>query len=246
VNTYVDPSFFGTGTYNDGNAKDERFWAAAELFKTTPYDKYLSYISENPLPKAGFGWADMGSYGLVSYLTNYYVDTDEEMYKTIKDRFINDANAIVSTWKADGYKVALDNYVWGSNKDLSDRTMILIIANQIAPNPDYHAAIMDQLDYLLGRNAMDISYITGFGEKAAKNPHHRQSVAKKQAVPGMLVGGPNGSIMSVQGDPVAQMVDEETPPAKCYADFDGSYATNEICIYWNSPFVYILGYLFKD
>jgi endoglucanase len=57
----------------------------------------------------------------------------------------------------------------------------------------------------------------------------------------MLVGGPNGDIMTVEGDPVSKLVDKNTPPAKCYGDLDGSYATNEICIYWNSPLVFMLG-----
>ena len=41
------------------------------------------------------------------------------------------------------------------------------------------------------------------------------------------------------------MVDENTPPAKRYADITGSYATNEICIYWNSPLAYVLGYVYQ-
>lgn len=243
ANAYIDPAFFGTGAYNDSNSKDERFWSAAELYRATGDEEYLSYIESNELPSAGFGWADMGSYGLIAYLNTESVDKESNKYKEIKDRFINDANAIVNTWKADGYKVALDNYVWGSNKDLADRVMILIIADKLAADDNYKAAAMDQLHYFLGRNANAISYVTGFGDKAAKNPHHRQSVVLNQAVPGMLVGGPNADIMNIAGDPVAEMVNENTPPAKCYADVDGSFATNEICIYWNSPFVFFLGYL---
>ncbi|HEY9063256.1 MAG TPA: glycoside hydrolase family 9 protein [Pseudobacteroides sp.] len=178
------------------------------------------------------------------------ISKNNELYTKIKDNFIKNAASILETWRKDGYKVALDDYVWGSNKDLCDRAMILIIADRLTdkqePSSDYNAAVLDQIHYLLGRNAMDISYVTSFGEKAAKHPHHRQSVIKSQAVPGMLVGGPNGYIMDVNGDPVAKMVDEKTPPAKCYADIDGSYATNEICIYWNSPLVYILGYLYQN
>ncbi len=245
-NAYVDPSFFGTGDYNDSNSKDECYWAAAELYRATNNSKYLNYLTSNPLPSAGFGWADMGSYALVSYLNNEAVDKNSNMYKKIRNRFIVDANNIVSTWKNDGYKVALDYYTWGSNKDLADRAMILIIANKLMPNANYGEAVMDQLNYFLGRNANDISYVTGFGEKAAKHPHHRQSVILQQAVPGMLVGGPNGSIMDVTGDPVSLMVNENTPPAKCYADVDGSYATNEICIYWNSPLVFMMGYIYEQ
>ncbi len=246
VDVYADPSFFGTGTYNDNNSQDERFWAATELYRATGEGEYLDYIDSNVLPKAGFGWADMGSYAMVAYLSTEGVDKNGSLYRSIEDSFIADADKAVDTWKKDGYKVAMDTYVWGSNMDLCDRAITMIIADKLDPKPDYKAAVMDQLDYIMGRNANNTSYVTGFGENAAKHPHHRLSIIKGQAVPGMLVGGPNGSIMAVDGDPVSKMVDENTPPAKCYADVDGSYATNEICVYWNSPLVFMLGYLYEQ
>ena len=244
VNAYVDPKFFGTGTYDDASAQDERYWAATELYNTTRSSKYQKYMLSNPLPASGFGWVNMGSYAYASYLTAKQVDKKGEIYKTMKDNFIAEADRYLNTWKNDGYKVAMDYYVWGSNMDLSNRIMTLIIAGKVANTKKYDQAIMDQVHYLLGRNANDTSYVTGYGDKAAKNPHHRQSVVAKQAVPGMLIGGPNQEIMTIDGDPVSQMVDENTAPAKCYADIDGSYATNEICIYWNSPLAYVLGYLY--
>jgi endoglucanase len=33
-----------------------------------------------------------------------------------------------------------------------------------------------------------------------------------------------------------------TPPALCYADDQGSYASNEIAINWNAPMVFVTGY----
>jgi len=32
-------------------------------------------------------------------------------------------------------------------------------------------------------------------------------------------------------------------PAKSYWDVQASYASNEVCINWNAPAVYVLGYL---
>jgi endoglucanase len=32
-------------------------------------------------------------------------------------------------------------------------------------------------------------------------------------------------------------------PAKCYADVVESYASNEVCLNWNAPAVFVLGYL---
>ena len=37
------------------------------------------------------------------------------------------------------------------------------------------------IDYILGRNPLDLSYLTGYGVNSAKDPHHRPSQAGAQA-----------------------------------------------------------------
>lgn len=69
-----------------------------------------------------------------------------------------------------------------------------------------------------------------------EHPHHRPSIAKGTAMTGMLVGGVNSDL----ADPAAQKHLKNVPPDKCYVDDDGSYSTNEITIYWNSPLIYLL------
>lgn len=103
-----------------------------------------------------------------------------------------------------------------------------------------HAAA--QLDYLLGLNAMDTSYVTGNGEKAYNYPHLRSAHADgiEACMPGMVSGGPSG----YQADPIAkERIKPGTPPMKGYLDHYGSYSMNEITIYWNSPAVFTTAYL---
>jgi endoglucanase len=100
----------------------------------------------------------------------------------------------------------------------------------------YTASAKDHLDYLVGRNALSQSYITGYGDNAAEHPHHRLSVAAGETVPGMVVGGPNAGLQ----DPLAKSRLEGAPPAKCYIDEEPSYSTNEITIYWNSPALFLV------
>jgi endoglucanase len=57
----------------------------------------------------------------------------------------------------------------------------------------------------------------------------------------MLSGGPNTGLQ----DPVAASVLQGMPPAKCFVDNDGSYSTNEVAIYWNSPLVCLLKMICK-
>ena len=90
-------------------------------------------------------------------------------------------------------------------------------------------------DYLFGRNALNIAYVTGYGTVYAKNQHSRWFA--NQADPslphppkGSLAGGPNSSLV----DPVAQRVLEGCAPQTCYVDDIESFGTNEITINWNA------------
>lgn len=103
-----------------------------------------------------------------------------------------------------------------------------------------HAAA--ELDYLLGCNALGVSYVTGNGENAYNHPHLRPAFADgiDACMPGMVSGGPN----RYRQDAVAkEMVPEGTPAMKCFVDDYQSYSMNEITIYWNSPAVYTVAYL---
>jgi len=98
-----------------------------------------------------------------------------------------------------------------------------------------------QLNYILGTNAHNFSFITGVGTNSVMHPHHRPSASDGivNPVPGLLAGGPDQYL----DDPVLQShFTSSTPPALCYIDDVGSYASNEIAINWNAPLVYVLGF----
>jgi len=82
--------------------------------------------------------------------------------------------------------------------------------------------------------------MTGFGAKKVMFPHHRPSGADSIAdpIPGFILGGPNNDRQDAQ---LVQYTSEF--PAKAYMDVEASYASNEVCINWNAPAVYVLGYL---
>ena len=97
------------------------------------------------------------------------------------------------------------------------------------------------MNYLFGNNPNNICYLTGVGSNPAKLPHHRPSAACNAPMPGMLVGGPEPRILD---EYMKETYKDGAPaPAKCYADVTGSYSTNEITIYWNSPLVFVLAHL---
>lgn len=243
---YKDPSFFKTGAYGDTISFDERCWAAAELLSTTGAMEYLSFLNDNPLPEPGFGWANNGSYAMIAYLLSDKAEKSSALYKKVKECFFKDADRIVAVSKVDGYGISLEHYPWGSNMDAANNAMALLLAYMLEPEPDYKKIAMDHFHYLMGRNTNAISYVTGIGEYAAKNPHHRPSMILGTAVPGMLTGGPFERIMDLERDPASRLFGKDTPPAKCYADLAASFSSNEICIYWNSPLAFVLAFLNEE
>ena len=104
---------------------------------------------------------------------------------------------------------------------------------------DYAAA---QLDYLLGCNALGVSYVTGNGERAYRYPHLRPAHADgiEACMPGMVSGGPNAHPADAPGK---ALIPRGTQPQKSYLDNYECYSLNEITIYWNSPAVFTVAYL---
>jgi len=99
---------------------------------------------------------------------------------------------------------------------------------------------LEQLHYILGRNAHDLCFITGFGENTVTQLHHRPSIASGLELPGFMAGGPNKYL---QDERTRAVFNYDTPPALVYLDDKESYSTNENSIYWNANLVFVLGCL---
>ncbi len=91
---------------------------------------------------------------------------------------------------------------------------------------------VDEVDYLLGRNAVGISFVTGHGTCSPQAPHHSMTLdAVAAPIPGYVVGGPNpGQQDGCPGYPSAL-------PARSYQDVFCSYASNEVAINWQGALV---------
>lgn len=238
---FTNPEGIETGEYADAATRDERFWAACEMYKQTGSKDYLDTLSaivKNEMP-SGLGWQSVGDYGTYAFLT---IDSakDTDIYQKLYDSFMGEADAIVEASEDDGYFISLGSeYAWGSNMTVMNNAMLLLLADSISPKDEYVTYAKEHLHYCLGTNPMSISYVTGFGTVSPVNVHHRPSYAKQEVMAGMLVGGPDRSLE----DPYAKAVLKDTPPAKCYVDNHASYSTNEVTIYWNSPMIFVLSQL---
>nr|AGS53188.1 cellulase [uncultured bacterium contig00081] len=236
---FRNPPRISTGEYGDSSSKDERFWAACELFAATGDEKYHDYIKSDTL-YTGFGWQAVGSYGLVAYLFGAGDKADGELYAQMKDKLLADCEGIMGQYAQNPYGDSMGgSFPWGSSMNVANNAVTLILGSRLADKPEYVEAALDHMHYLLGYNSLAQSFITGYGAVSPQNPHHRPSVAAGAAVPGMVVGGPESGL----SDPALKAACEGFPAAKRYIDDKESYASNEITIYWNSPVYFALALL---
>lgn len=247
---FRNPEGSNTGEYDDECDLDERLWASAELLRTDKantegYFKRLLEYSKADLGKTDFGWTDVSGFATLTVLFDP-AHSARELEADYQRILFAEADRLCRLQASSGYGLAMapEDFVWGSNMVVCNRAMLLILASLLSQGDlaqKYRDGALNQLHYLLGRNALDISYVTGFGENAFKNPHNRPTFADgiDLPMPGWVSGGPFKSPC----DPAAQAaIAPGTPPMKCYVDDTGSYSTNEITIYWNSPAVFMAAF----
>lgn len=235
----------GSGPYDKRNDREERFWALAELLKTTgdrSYDKTIQreYADLQNGQSTLVSWVDGRLLGQWAIATA--TRTASRGKGSAVKAIVQGANLVIAQASTDGYRSALSthDYAWSSNKFALAKGEILLLANELKPNSNYVSGAADQLHYVLGRNAMGLSYVTGVGTRYPLQPHHRISLSSGILVPGLLVGGPNRE----GDDPVLKkFVDQGISPAKSYIDDMFSYACNEYAIDYNAPLFFTLALL---
>ncbi|MTB52229.1 glycoside hydrolase family 9 protein [Lewinella sp. W8] len=242
--SFVNPKDVSTGQYGDVDTYDEWVFAAAELFCTTGEQEFLNALQANP-PKvrynAGESWtAYMGMMGVYSLL-RHEDRVPLEFREALLAEVIGVADSLVEQVAANAYRQPINTFEWGSNSDVLNAAMVMATAHNYAPKPDYLEAIRASVDYIFGHNPLGVSFLTGFGEKTPMFIHHRQSAADgiPEPVPGLLSGGPNPKQQDRQYTTYPTMA----RPMQSWADQEPSYASNEICLNWNAPLVYVLGWL---
>ena len=239
---YSQPSGIQTGAYGDGYVGDEFKWAAAELFITTGADSFytaVDFLSGNfDVPS----WPNVATLGLLSLAAR--IDSlSIGMANLVENVLLSLADPLITSLDNSAYHVVMgkssSDFTWGSNGVATNQGMILIHAYLLTLDESYLEAALQNLDYLLGRNATGYCFVTGFGSVSPMKIHHRPSAGDgiRKPVPGLLAGGPNPG----RQDGCSGYIGTEA--ARSYSDTECSYASNEIAINWNAPLVYLAGAL---
>ncbi len=251
-----DKDSIGGGAYGDRHVGDEFYWAAAELFLTTGENTYRTAVLGSPLhgdtgalfPRGGaLSWSATAGLGALDLATVPSKLTHQQR-AAVRATVIKAADRYASDSAKSAYGVPYapkgGRYEWGSNSQVLNNMVVLATAHELTGKTRYRDAVLRGMDYLLGGNPLDQSYVTGYGERNSHHQHHR--FWAHQLDPGLpgpargsLAGGPNSGLQ----DPVAKKRLKGCAPAMCYVDDIMAFSTNEITINWNAPLAWVASYL---
>jgi endoglucanase len=227
-----------TGTYGDMNARDERFWAATELYKLTADGSYLE--DAKAVKPARFNaptWGNVAGLGAWAWIAQEGSELHSEMLAQLKDY----CEALVANVGTSSFQAPFgdkkSDFGWGCLAEGGCANGVaLMFADRYLERGKYMRYALENMDYILGRNATGYCFVTGFGAKSPMHPHHRLSSADgiEEPFPGMLVGGPNPCQQDKRD---GNLVYPSNFPDESYIDVEGSYASNEIAINWNASLV---------
>ncbi|MED6156480.1 hypothetical protein PIB30_014699 [Stylosanthes scabra] len=243
--------------------QDELLWAASWLYKATGESEYLNYITSNQgwsQAVTEFSW-DNKFVGAQTILT-------QEFYGEKKDnlaKFKSDAESFVCAMMPGSSSQQIKTTPGGLlyTRDSSNlqyttgSTMVLFIFSKILSRNNIggiqcgsahftatqiRAFAKTQVDYILGKNPMNMSYMVGFGDKYPKKLHHRgssiPSIKVLQAKVGCNEGmsnyynspnpNPNTHVGAIVGGPDSN---------DHFSDERSDYSHSEPTTYMNAAFV---------
>lgn len=233
------------GPYSDQEDADDRFYAAAVLYRATGEEAYQAYLLENyGQIDSFFESPDDNGYGvglmeMIAWLhIAHSAEADPELSAHFESIFTPWTERMIGRWQDSPWRIALldEDFYWGSNYvTLTTPLVMLVGADALGEggtlDPTAATIGLEALDYLLGANPLRFSYVSGYGVDRFSNPHSAQwnwdGIAEVPS--GILAGGPNAYTNPLFFSNFA---------AKRYVDSTNSWTVNEHTIYWNSALVF--------
>lgn len=209
---------------------DDRLWALAELYLATSKDNYLDqYFSLYDASLIDvFEWKNpmaMGVWHLTLALNGAQRERLVKDLKLVADKYVDQS-------QQSPFGVANQRFIWGSNKMTAEAGILVAWSDFAQDKPNNHSIVQSQIDYLLGANAFNLSFVTQAGTYSVRNLHHLYRIATGVSLPGYLVGGPNEKAQAGIAPKNMGMLS--------YIDSEKSYAVNEFAIDYNASLIGLL------
>ncbi|KAJ3690697.1 hypothetical protein LUZ61_019861 [Rhynchospora tenuis] len=249
--------------------QDELLWGAAWLRRASEEDNYLEYIQNNGKTLGAeenineFGW-DNKHAGINVLISKEFLEGQVlslESYKGSADSFMctlvpeSTSSHIQYTpggliYKPGGsnmqHVTSISFLLLAYAKYLSQSAMTVNCGNITVGPPTLISQAKKQVDYLLGDNPMNMSYMVGYGSRYPQRIHHRGSSLPSISIHPQPIACKDGSDYYTSPDPnpnphigavVGGPGDDDV-----YKDDRADFRTSEPTTYINAPLVGVLGY----
>lgn len=246
-----DHARHGGGPYDDSHLDDDRYWAAAELWLATGDPAYEEQVlgspehAADPFDAEGFDFDRVSAPARLALALHGSRLRDHDR---VVDSLVAGADHLVDLQAGQpwGQPYAPPaGWGWGSNGRILNNLVVLGVADLVTGSTAYRDAVSSGIDHVLGRNALGQCYVTGHGTADSRHQRTRQfghdlDPSMPRSPAGALAGGAN-SRPHPDFPYDARLVG--LPPQLCYLDEPTSEVTNDVCIRWNAPLVWVATYL---
>lgn len=268
---YVRRTEIGSGDQSLRADTDAAFyWAACELLLSTGKQDYAtdqtSYEAALGADAAGGAFvqdttAKLGDLSQLIVFRMRNTNTSDSQINRICKDLIASADAYLEQSAAQGFGLPYQGvmtkageneevceYTYGSNGAVADHAMLLAYAYDLTNDDKYLSGASAALDYLFGRNAMDYSYVTGYGTDPVQYPFRKiwaysLQESEAQIAPGVLVGGANSQIDEDKYMVGAGYQINRAAPQQCYRDEMEAWSVNGCSLSWNASLAWVTNYL---
>lgn len=154
---FVNPTGVTTKEYADVTDLDERYWAAAQLYKATKENTYLRFINNNydQLEEIDFGWKNVSGFGHIALLSS--LEEEDDLLIEIRKEIESTANYYVEQMESNAYFVVDEPD--GDNLSIATKGLQLFFAYRMTNNDSYWRAACRYRNYLLGANRESMNAI---------------------------------------------------------------------------------------
>jgi len=235
--------------YVDDDPSQEELWALGEMARMSRDPKLEARFEAESLraPLQPLSWMTPQFFGYMALL--FGPETPDAEKQAITQSLTQTCEVLIGTADKSGYWVCENpnDYYWESNESILDKAGTLLFAYHATKERKYQTYALRQLNYILGLNSLETSFVTGHGERAESHPHHWDYASLHIVMPGWVGGGAN-QYPSGADPALIQLINGGTPPAKCFFDGPGatSWASNEGETVENAALVFDAGFLAKE
>lgn len=235
-----NPEGFSTGYYSPTNEADERLFAYMVAYRISGNTQYLDEAKEifdTGIKDDGLGF----NFRLYSYVMALdSLDKDYDLYKNIKDDFKKECDSIADIVTNHVYSYALQSYTQGSNQHECEAVNKLIFGYKFFKDERYLVKASESINYVLGMNTLDLSFVYGYGYNYPRTTHSRLANSKGTTIKGALASGVCESLTEGK---MSQYFNSTTPISKRFYDVQENYCCVEPAIYYNSALILSLSFM---